>query len=37
LGAKFARFTIDRLVIALQAFDPDARVTLRIGEGAALR
>lgn len=31
MGAKLARFTIDRLVRALQALDPEARVTVRIG------
>lgn len=31
LGAKLARFTIDRLVMALQTLDPTARVTVRIG------
>ena len=35
MGAKLARFTIDRLVVALQALDPEARVTVTIGVQAS--
>jgi predicted XRE-type DNA-binding protein len=35
MGGKLARFTIDRLVTALQSLDPEARVTAAIGVEAA--
>lgn len=34
MNAKLARFTIDRLVSALQSLDPSARVTVVIGANA---
>ena len=36
LAARLSRFTIDRLVMALLALDPTAKVLLHVGEEVAL-